>query len=81
MIRSASQLDSLSKEDAISIFKEALQDAGVTTTWRWEDANRVTASDFRIKALKTIAERKAAFNQHIEELKAKERNEARLRRQ
>jgi hypothetical protein len=40
----------------------------------------VTGGDIRIKALKTIAERKAAFNQYIDELKAKERNEARLRR-
>jgi len=35
----------------------------------------------RIKALKTISERKAAFNAFIDEQKTKERNEARLRRQ
>jgi hypothetical protein len=35
----------------------------------------------RVKAIKTIADRKIAFNQYIDELKAKERNEARLRRQ
>jgi len=55
-------LESLSKEDAFAIFKEALQDAGVSSTWRWEDANRVTSSDMRVKALKSIAERKVAFN-------------------
>ena len=52
----------------------------MSTTWRWEDANRVTGSDMRVKAIKTIADRKIAFNQYIDELKAKERNEARLRR-
>jgi pre-mRNA-processing factor 40 len=58
-----------------------LKAAGVTATWRWDDAQRVTSHDIRIKALKTLAERKTAFNQFIDEQKARERNEARLRRQ
>lgn len=62
------------------MFKDALKDAGVSTTWRWDDAQRVTSHDFRIKGLKTLAERKNAFNQFIDEQKARERNEARLRR-
>lgn len=63
------------------MFKEALAEAGVTATWRWDDAQRVTASDPRFRALKTTSDRKAAFNQFIEDQKTKDRNEARLRRQ
>jgi len=62
------------------VFKEALLEAGVSATWRWDDAQRVTASDPRFKALKTTSDRKAAFNSFIDEQKTKERNEARLRR-
>lgn len=40
----------------------------------------MTANDLRIKALKTLAERKTAFAAYVEELKSKERNDARARR-
>lgn len=80
-IRSLEQLDTLSKDEAIAVFKDALKDAGVSSTWRWDDAQRVTSHDLRIKALKTLAERKIIFNQFIDEQKSKERNEARMRRQ
>jgi FF domain len=66
-IRSIEQLETLSKEEAIAVFKDALKDAGVSSTWRWDDAQRVTVHDIRIKALKTIAERKQIFNQFIDE--------------
>ena len=33
--------DNLSKEDAVGVFKDLLRDMGVTTSWKWEDANRV----------------------------------------
>ena len=72
--------DNLSKEDALLVFKEAMRDSGVSTTWKWEDANRVTMHDPRVKALKTISERKQAFNDFINELKTKERNDAKVRR-
>jgi pre-mRNA-processing factor 40 len=67
----------LSKEDAVMVFKEALKDSGVSTSWKWEDANRVIMHDPRVKAIKTISERKAAFNEYINEMKSKERNDAR----
>lgn len=73
--------DNLSKEDAILVFKEALREQGVSASWKWEDANRVTMHDPRVKALKTISERKQAFNDYINEIKTKERNDARTRRQ
>lgn len=72
--------DNLSREDALHVFFEALREAGVTASWRWDDANRVVMHDPRIKAIKTISERKHAFNEFINELKTKERNDARTRR-
>ena len=33
--------DNLSKDDAMMVFKDLLKDMGVTTSWKWEDANRV----------------------------------------
>lgn len=63
------------------VFKDLLRDMGVTTSWKWEDANRVIQNDPRVKALKTISERKAAFNEFINEMKTRERTDARQRRQ
>ena len=62
------------------MFKEALKEAGVSSTWRWDDASRVIMHDPRIKALKAISERKQVFADYINELKTKERNDARSRR-
>lgn len=73
--------DNLTKEDATIVFKEALRDAGISISWKWEDANRVIMHDPRVKALKSISERKVAFNEYINEMKSKERNDARQRRQ
>jgi hypothetical protein len=50
--------DNLSKEDSYLVFKEAMRDSGVTASWKWEDANRVTMHDPRVRAIKTISERK-----------------------
>ena len=50
--------DNLSKEDSIMVFKDLLKDMGVTISWKWEDANRVIQNDPRVKALKSISERK-----------------------
>ena len=73
--------DNLSKEDSIMVFNEALKDQGVSSSWKWEDANRVIIHDPRVKALKSISERKMAFNDFITDIKNKERNDARTRRQ
>ena len=72
--------DNLSKEDSYLVFKDLLKDQGVTTSWKWEDANRIIQSDPRVKAIKTISERKQAFNEYINEIKNRERNESRTRR-
>jgi len=80
-VKSLAQLEILSKDEQIAAFKEALHESGVSSTWRWDDASRVTGHDPRFKVLRSIAEKKLAFNQFIDEQKSKERNEARLRRQ
>ena len=53
---------------------------GVTTSWKWEDANRVIQTDPRLKAIKAISERKQAYNDFINEMKTNERNFAKQRR-
>ena len=70
----------MSREDAIAIFKECLREMGVSTSWKWEDANRVVQNDPRVKALRTISERKQVFNDYINEMKTRERNDAKQRR-
>lgn len=59
------------------VFKDLLKEMGVSTSWKWEDANRVTSNDPRAKALKSISDRKVAFNDYINDMKTRERNEAR----
>jgi len=80
-VKKFQSFENVSKEDAILIFKECLRDMGVSTSWKWEDANRVVQNDPRVKALRTISERKQAFNDFINEMKTRERNDAKQRRQ
>lgn len=72
--------DGLTREESFSVFKDALREAGVSSSWKWEDANRVIMHDPRLKAIRTISERKQAFNDYITDIKTKERNDARARR-
>lgn len=50
---------------------------GVTTSWKWEEANRVIQNDPDIIVLKSMSERKIAFNDYISEIKDKKRRESR----
>lgn len=59
------------------VFKDLLKDIGVTTSWKWEDANRIIQNDPRVKSLKSISERKQAFNDFVNEMKTRERTDAR----
>jgi len=54
---------------------------GVTTSWKWEDANRVIEHEPRSKCFKSLSEKKHVFNDFIHEMRTRERNDARLRRQ
>jgi pre-mRNA-processing factor 40 len=60
-------------KDSSDIFKEALTEMGVGSLWKWEDAKRVVEDDPRSRALRSMAERKNAFNDYIKELRNKEK--------
>eukprot|EP00351_Strombidinopsis_sp_SopsisLIS2011_P002280 CAMPEP_0116878238 /NCGR_PEP_ID=MMETSP0463-20121206/9967_1 /TAXON_ID=181622 /ORGANISM="Strombidinopsis sp, Strain SopsisLIS2011" /LENGTH=75 /DNA_ID=CAMNT_0004526217 /DNA_START=134 /DNA_END=360 /DNA_ORIENTATION=- len=49
---------------------------GVSTSWKWEDANRVIQHDPRVKAFRAMADRKNAFQEYILDLRNKEKNDA-----
>jgi hypothetical protein len=67
-------------EEAVKAFKKMLSDLGVTATWRWEDAHRMIQGEERAKTLKTIHERKRAFQDYITEYKQREKDEARQKK-
>ena len=56
-----------------------LAEHGVTSNWKWEDANRVMQSDSlgRFNVFRTMAERRQAFTEYQNELRVKEREEHR----
>lgn len=51
----------LSKNESTDVFKELLSDMGIGPEWKWEDAFRVIQHDPRVKAFRTMAEKKAVF--------------------
>lgn len=57
------------KEAAEAAFIQLLVDTGVDVEWTWETTMRSIITNPLYKALKTIAERKAAFNKHIDSLR------------
>ena len=75
-----SNLDSLSKEDAQRLFKDMLRKAGVTSTWKWEDCERVLQKEEIWKLIRTFHEKRALFNEYIKECKTREREEQRLKK-
>ncbi|KDN40517.1 hypothetical protein K437DRAFT_238815 [Tilletiaria anomala UBC 951] len=69
--------DANQAEDA---FISLLRQKGVTSEWTWEQTMRTIVTEPLYKALKSLSERKAAFNKYIEMLRAKEREEQTIRR-
>ncbi|CBQ70145.1 related to Formin binding protein 3 [Sporisorium reilianum SRZ2] len=69
------------KEAAETAFLQLLADTGVDVDWTWETTMRSIITNPLYKALKTIAERKAAFHKHIDALRAKRAAEAAARRE
>ncbi|GAA5885633.1 hypothetical protein JCM6882_007505 [Rhodosporidiobolus microsporus] len=62
--------------EAEQAFKGMLRQLGVTSTWTWEQVMKEAITEPMYKALRTLAERKAAFEKYVEEVK-KEEKEAR----
>jgi hypothetical protein len=56
-----------------------LAEQGVTSNWKWEDANRVIQNDSlaRYNVYRTMGERKQAFIDYQNELRVREREEHR----
>ena len=67
--------DFQSYADAERAFMNMLGTIGVTPTWTWEQTMRETITEPYYKALKTLAERKAAFEKFVAERKQAEKDE------
>lgn len=72
-------VDALTKEQKFTIFKSLLQQFGIGSNWKWEDANRVIQTDTlkRYIVYKSMGERRQAFTDYQSELRIKERGEMR----
>jgi pre-mRNA-processing factor 40 len=67
------------KTEAKNAFKELLESVRVESDWTWEQAMRVIINDKRYGALKTLGERKQAFNEYLAQRKKQETEEKRLK--
>ncbi|CAA0809070.1 Pre-mRNA-processing protein 40A [Striga hermonthica] len=67
------------KQEAKSAFKALLESSNVEADWTWDQAMRVIINDKRYGALKTLGERKQAFNEYLMQRKKVEAEERRLR--
>ena len=54
---------------------------GITITWKWEDASRLLFNEPEWKAIRTFSEKRNLFNEYINDLKNKEREEIYLKRE
>ncbi|KAL1197667.1 Pre-mRNA-processing protein 40B [Cardamine amara subsp. amara] len=68
------------KSEAGDVFKSLLKSANVGSDWTWEQAMREIINDRRYGALKTLGERKQAFNEFLLQIK-RAAEEERLSRQ
>ena len=69
------------REELYRKFKEKLKALGITTTWKWEDASRLLFNEPEWKAIRTFSEKRNLFNEYINDLKNKEREEIYLKRE
>ncbi|XP_068669590.1 pre-mRNA-processing protein 40A-like [Aristolochia californica] len=65
------------KQEAKNAFKALLESLYVESDWTWEQAMRVIINDKRYGALKTLGERKQAFNEYLGQRKKLEIEERR----
>ncbi|KAI4295461.1 hypothetical protein L6164_035507 [Bauhinia variegata] len=66
-------------EEAKNAFKALLESANVGSDWTWDRARRVIINDKRYGALKTLGERKQAFNEFLNQRKKHEAEEKRMK--
>ncbi len=73
-------INNLSKEDSSRLFKDMLRKAGVTSTWKWEDCERVLYNEEIWKLIRKYKDKKALVEEFIKECKTREREEQRLKK-
>ena len=69
------------KEELYQKFKDKLKSLGITITWKWEDASRLMFNEPEWKSIRTFSEKRNLFNDYINDLKNKEREEIYLKRE
>ncbi|XP_074556481.1 pre-mRNA-processing protein 40A-like [Curcuma longa] len=67
------------KLEAKNAFKALLESANVESDWTWEQAMRIIINDKRYSALKTLGERKQAFNEYLGQRKKQEAEDRRIK--
>ncbi|URE27467.1 FF domain [Musa troglodytarum] len=67
------------KLEAKNAFKSLLESSNVESDWTWEQTMRVIINDKRYGALKTLGERKQAFNEYLGQRKKQEAEERRVK--
>ncbi|CAM8979235.1 unnamed protein product [Rhodiola kirilowii] len=67
------------KQEAKTAFKALLESAKVESDWTWDQAMRVIVNDKRYGALRTLGERKQAFNEYLGQRKKIEAEERRMK--
>ncbi|KAF0919608.1 hypothetical protein E2562_030724 [Oryza meyeriana var. granulata] len=67
------------KLEAKNAFKALLESSNVESDWTWDQAMRVIINDKRYGALKTLGERKQAFNEYLNQRKKHEAEERRVK--
>ncbi|XVF44953.1 hypothetical protein PTKIN_Ptkin02bG0164500 [Pterospermum kingtungense] len=68
-----------SKQEAKDAFKALLESANVGSDWTWDQTMRVIINDKRYGALRTLGERKQAFNEFLGQKKKQEAEERRIK--
>ena len=66
-------IDFDSKEEAERAFMGMLRSQGVTPSWTWEQVLRTTVTQPLFKALRSLSERKAAFEKYCQDITRKEK--------
>ncbi|XP_056159356.1 pre-mRNA-processing protein 40A-like isoform X1 [Syzygium oleosum] len=66
------------KLEAKAAFNALLENANISSDWTWERAMRVIINDKRYGALKTLGERKEAFNEFVGQRKKQEVEDRRI---
>ncbi|CAA6667105.1 unnamed protein product [Spirodela intermedia] len=67
------------KQEAKHAFKALLESANVESDWTWDQAMKAIINDKRYGALKTLGERKQAFNEYLGQRKKQELEERRIK--